>query len=755
MNLAPISDPNFVVPTIAQTLGIRVATDQSLLEHLKVELQQQQLLLLLDNFEQVVSAAVQVTDLLAACAKLKVLVTSREALRVRAEHEFAVPPLALPNPTHLPELSEFSHYAAIALFIQRAQAVKPDFQVTPVNAQTIAEICARLDGLPLAIELAAARLKLLSPQALLARLNRRLQVLTSGARDAPVRQQSLRNTIAWSYDLLKAGEQQLFRRLSVFVSGCTLEAAEAICAALDGSAGAVSVLESLASLVDKSLLQQVMQEEHEPRLVMLETIREFGLETLAASGEMEITRQAHAAYFLTLAERAAAAIRGPQQAEWLERLERELDNLRAALQWSVEQGEADQDMAIAMLFSKALAGFWRTRGHYSEGRAFLKRVLAGSKDSLTSLRANALNIAADLAAAQGDYAEAEGLTRESLALSRGLEDIRNIATSLSILADVAVAKDDPLTARTLMEESLALYKELGDTKGIANSLFELGWQSKLQEEYTQARALLEQSLVLHRELGDKGGIAHTLFQLADVLFRVQGGSTTVRSLLDESRTLYGEVGDKEGTAYVFDLSGEIALKQGDIHTARSLFEAAFALYREIGDQPAMYYLLYGLAFGAVAQGEFLWAAQLCGAAEALREAWGVSFSTVERAAYERSVAVARSHLGEKAFAAAWAEGRSMTPEQVLEAQLPLVGPILGKPSSTLPAKPLTAYPAGLTSREMEVLRLVAQGLTNEQVAQQLVISPRTVNTHLTSIYSKIQTPSRSAATRYAIEHKLI
>jgi predicted ATPase len=526
VKLAPISDPNFVVPTIAQALGIRVATNQSLLEHLKVELQQQQLLLLLDNFEQVVSAAVQVTDLLSACAKLNVLVTSREALRVRAEHVFAVPPLALPNPTRLPELAEFSHYAAIALFIQRAQAVKPDFQLTPVNAQTIAEICARLDGLPLAIELAAARLKLLSLRALLARLNQRLQVLTSGARDAPVRQQTLRNTIAWSYDLLKAEEQRIFQRLSVFVSGCTLEAAEAMCAALDGSIGAVSVLDILTSLIDKSLLQQVMYEEHEPRLAMLETIREFGLETLATSGELDDTRKAHAAYFLTLAERAAAAIRGPQQAKWLERLERELDNLRAALQWSVEQGEANQDMAMAMLFSKALAGFWKTRGHYSEGRAFLKRVLAGSKGSMTSLRAGALNIAADLAAAQGDYAEAEELSNESLALSRGLEDTRNIATSLSLLADVAVTKDDPLTARTLVEEALALYKELGDKQGIANSLFELGWQAKQQEEYTQARALLEQSLVLHRELGDKGGISHTLFQLADVLFRVQGGSAT-------------------------------------------------------------------------------------------------------------------------------------------------------------------------------------------------------------------------------------
>ncbi len=502
VNLAPISDPEFVVPTIAQALSIREVAGQPLLEHLKEELQQKQLLLVLDNFEQVVTAAPGVLDLLAACPKLKVLVTSRKMLRVRAEHEFTVPPLALPDPTRLPELTELSHYAAVALFIQRAQAVQPDFQMTPVNARAIAEICVRLDGLPLAIELATTRVKLLSPQALLARLNQRLQILTNGARDAPIRQQSLRNNIAWSYDLLTAEEQRLFRRLSVFVGGCTLEAVEGICAALDGSNGTTSVLDGVVSLIDKSLLQQAGQQEHELRLMMLEMIREYGLEMLKALGEMEITRQAHAAYFLALAEGAQAEISGPQQAVWLGQLEQEHDNLRAALQWSLEQGEADQSMAMALPFSRALTGFWRTCGHYSEGRTFLKRVLAGSKGSMTALRAEALNIAAGLAAAQGDYGEAEGLSQESLALSRELEDARNIASSLSVLADVAVAKDDSLTARTLMEEALALYKELRDKKGVANALFELGWQAKQQEQYPRARAFLEEALVMVEDGGD-------------------------------------------------------------------------------------------------------------------------------------------------------------------------------------------------------------------------------------------------------------
>src|SRR5438067_9139270 len=339
VSLAPISDPALVIPTIAHSMGLMESGSQPVLELLKISQRDKQRLLALDNFEQVVSAAPQLVDLLTACSKLKLLATSREVLHVRGEQEFAVPPLAVPDLKRLPDLVALSQYEAVALFISRAQAVQPDFQVTATNARTIAEICMRLDGLPLAIELAAARMKLLPPQALLARLDQRLAVLTGASRDVPARQQTLRNTIAWSYNLLDAVEQRLFRRLSVFVGGCTLQAAEALCAALCDEDGAVPVLDGVASLIDKSLLQQVEQEGKEPRLVMLETIREYGLERLAASGEMEATRQAHATYCLQLSEQAELELGGPQQTAWLEQLEREHDNLRAALQWTVEQRE--------------------------------------------------------------------------------------------------------------------------------------------------------------------------------------------------------------------------------------------------------------------------------------------------------------------------------------------------------------------------------------------------------------------------------
>jgi predicted ATPase/class 3 adenylate cyclase/DNA-binding CsgD family transcriptional regulator len=800
VNLAPLSDPALVVPTIAQTLELKEIGDQSLLDQLKVYLRDKQLLLLLDNFEQVISAAVHVWDLLAACPKLKITVTSREVLHVRGEQEFTVPPLAVPDPHHLPDLVALSQYEAVALFIQRAQAVKPDFQVTNANAPAVAEICVRLDGLPLAIELAVARVKVLPPPALLARLGQRLQMLTGGARDAPTRQQTLRNTIEWSYQLLKAVEQRLFRRLSVFVGGCTLEAIEAVCVALETSTPTMSVLDGVTSLLDKSLLQQREQEGGEPRLLMLETIREYGLEALEASGELEVTLQAHATYYLRFAEEAEPELDGPQQAVWLERLEREHYNLRAALQWSLERGEAGSPLEIAIRLSAALRRFWIVHSHWSEGRNFLERALAGSKGVATSLRAKALITAANLANIQADNDRAEALAEESLALYRVLRDTQGVALSLRQLAVAAGRRGRHAAARSLNEEALALFRKSGDKEGAAWSLFNLAWLAIDHGEYTRGRTLLEESLAMHKELGNKWSIALSLLGLASVLFYSQDDQALVRALLEESLALLREVGYKEGIADSFILSGQLALSQGDAATANSLAEESLVLNRDIrepqgiaeslwllakvatvqGDHMtartlymqsltiakegnykwdiALY--LVGLAGVVAAQGEPAWAARLYGAAEALRDANSMSIVPVYRAEYERSVAATRAQLSEQTFAAAWAEGRTMTPEQALAARGPMTMPTLAPAEpSTVPHAPATAvapvYPAGLTVREVEVLRLVAQGLTNDQVAEQLVISSRTVNTHLTSIYGKIGVSSRSAATRYAIEHHLI
>ncbi len=787
--LAPISDPDLVVATIAQALGIKEAGEQPLLDLLQAYLQDKHLLLLLDNFEQILEAAPRLADLLTGCPQLKMLVTSRAVLHLRAEHQFPVPPLALPDLSHLPESEALSQYAAVALFLQCAQTARPDFQLTPANTRAIAEICVHLDGLPLAIELAAARVKLLPPQALLTRLAHRLQVLTSGARDAPVRQQTLRNTLAWSYDLLDFREQRLFRRLSVFVGGCTLEAVEGLSTALGEKQA--EVLDGVASLMDKSLLRQVEQGGEEPRLLMLATIREYGLEALASGGEMESARRAHAAYYLRLSERAELELGGPQQGAWLERLEREHDNLRAALSWSLEQAgdeEAELRREIALRLGGALWLFWWTHGHWSEGRTFLERALRASEGATAPIQAKALCAAASLSFVQSHYERAEALSSESLVLYRELGDQRGIALSLQSLGNVAWVRSDTAKASSLLEEALALFKEVDDKEYMAYSLFSLALLASSQGRYSRACTLFEESLAFFREIEHNKGIAHTLSQLAQALFVSQGDQARVRSLLDECLALSREVGFKEGIAAVQCLLGQLALGQGDLVTAHSLAEESVMLYKEMGhrhgtaeslavlgkvlavggDYAAAHALyeeslvlsgelgekwmiaacLVGLGEVVAAQQKLAWAAQLWGTAEALRDALGVPVPPVERAGYERSLSAARVHLGERAFAAAWAQGRAMTPEQALAAQgqKPM-------PRSTTTVSPPT-YAAGLTAREVEVLRLLAGGLTDLQIAEKLVLSPRTVHAHISSIYSKLGLTSRSAATRYAIEHHL-
>jgi predicted ATPase/class 3 adenylate cyclase/DNA-binding CsgD family transcriptional regulator len=789
VNLAPISDPALVVPTIAQTLAIREGSGQALLERLTEELQPQQMLLLLDNFEQVVSAAEQVAALLSACPRLKVLVTSREVLHVRAEHEFPVPPLAVPDPLHLPALATLSQQAAVALFLQQAQAVKPDFQLTDVNARSITELCARLDGLPLAIELAAARMKLFSPRALLARLGQRLSLLTSALRDAPTRQQTLRNTIAWSYQLLDAREQWLFRQLSVFAGGCTLEAIEALCTSLGNEAE--PALDGMASLVDKSLLHQIEPPVgEEPRFMMLETIRAYALECLESYGETEAARRAHATYFLALAEEFEQDMTGPQQVVLLERLEQEHDNLRAAMQWSLQQTGDGGEMALRL--AGALQSFWYIRGYFSEGRDFLARALHLQGAVAAPVRAKALYTTARL---DDDLDRAAAFCEESLALYRELGDVVGIASCLHVLADIASGRGNLAEARALGEESLRLFRETDDKRSAAYLLFHLGSVAVEQGEYARARDLLDESLTLNKELGNTRIIAHSLFNLAQ-MSRLSGGDLTQAHMwLDESFALFRELGDKEGIASCLSLSGMLALAERDIARALSLNEQALVLFKETnlqhGTALALYALaqvataqedyarsqalyeqgvqvaresgdtltllpgLEGLAAAVAAQGNPVWAAHLWGAVEALREVIGAPLPMVERVSYQWAVTSSRTQLGEHAFAAAWAEGRTLSPEQALTAQEHVALPAPGERTSPPTPTPPPATPSGLTAREVEVLRVVAQGLTNEQVAQCLVISPRTVETHLTSIYSKIGVSSRSAATRYAIEHRLV
>jgi predicted ATPase/DNA-binding CsgD family transcriptional regulator len=819
VSLAPLSDPTLIIPTIAQALDVKESGVSPLPDLLIADLRDKHLLLCLDNFEHLLPAAPQLTNLLTVCPHLTILVTSRAMLHVLGEHVFPVPPLAVPDLTQLPPTAEtLPDYAAVALFLQRAQAVQPTFQLTSTNARPLAELCTRLEGLPLAIELAAARVTLFPPQALLARLSQRLHLLTSGTRDVPARQQTLRNTIAWSYHLLAEEEQHLFRRLAIFVGGCTLEAVEAICEALGDETG--KVFEGVASLIENSLLQQTEPEGEEPRLRMLETIREYALEVLSANGEFETTQQAHAAYYLSLAEQAEAELVGPRQARWLERLEREYDNLRAALTWGLEPGtgqEVEHRLELALRLGGALEEFWIPQWHLSEGRTFLEQALAASPRAGSRLRAKALRVAALLALVQVDQ-RAEVLAQDGLVLCQQQGDQAGTAYCLYVLGVCAIWRGEYGQAHARLEQSAALFRARGNMYRLGWSLALQGVTDQAQGEHARARAHYEEALALFSELGSVEGRARMHFELGQLLFYDLGDALSARSFLEEAARLLREEGNTAGVAVSLLRSAEVALLgQGDLVAACVLAEEALGFFSELsykggmaealfvlaqvqacqGNYPAarsryediltlarerddrrnihvVYRVEYGrglppgrpsehdaqrnipsyvegLAEVLAAQGEGAWAARLWGAAEAMREDMHAPRPLVFRTEYERAIAGARTHVGEKPFTAAWAEGRAMTLEQVLtiQGQAPPTAPLSAPSARTSPPGPL-----GLTPREVEVLRLLARGLTNAQVAEELIVSQLTVKAHLRSIYSKLGVTSRSAATRYALEHHL-
>ncbi|MGZ3618125.1 MAG: LuxR C-terminal-related transcriptional regulator [Ktedonobacteraceae bacterium] len=715
VSLASISDPDLVIPTIAEALGIREVGDRILLDLLQAYLQDKSILLLLDNFEQVITASVQVADLLVACPHLKIVVTSRAVLHVQGEQEYPVPPLTVPDPKYKSDHKTLSQYESVALFLQRAQAALPDFQMNETNAGIIAKVCMQLEGLPLAIELAAARIKLLPPKALLTRLEHRLRILTGGSRDVPARQQTLRNTIAWSYHLLDKQEQRLFRRISIFVGGCTLEAVETVC--YENQQEALSTLDEIASLIDKSLLEQVGSE-GEARLMMLETIREFGLECLHESGEAEKIQNAHVRYFLNSVEELEPQYFGARAIAVLDQLESEFENIRAVLTWLTRFGENE----LALRLTGALWWFWYARGHLSEGRYWYEQLLPGSERVLAPVRAKALKSAGWIAYQQEDFDQSEALLKKGLEEYQILGDIQNIATSLYRLGLVAWATGDYLLAQSQTEDALSLFYQNGSKEGIADSLLVLAYVAIEQGDYSRAYEQAEQAVSLFKEIGDQWGIVYTLLGLASAV-----------------------------------------LLLGDGQTAENLTKESLAISIRLGFMVGITACLVQLAEISVALGEPVRAARLLGTEEALRDKAKVMGITIkqrnfEKMVGERSTIAVYNHLGEKVFADAWAEGRAMTPEQVLAAQQTVVIPLISSSPedySTHSGKAPSSLPDGLTTREVEVLRLVACGLTNAQVAEQLVISPRTVNSHLITIYSKIGVSSRSAATRYAIEHKLV
>lgn len=661
--LAPVSDSRLIAPIIAQTLGLRENPGQSPLDNLKDFLHtsgQTSLLLVLDSFEHLMPAAPTVAELLAIAPGLKLLVTSRAPLHIYGEYEFLVSPLTLPDPRSSQPLTALSQCPAIALFVQRAAAVKPDFELTKDNASAVATICARLDGLPLAIELAAARIKLLSPAAMQARLESRLQLLTGGARDLPARQQTLRGAIDWSYGLLDAAEQKLFRRLSVFVGGCTLEAVEAVCNTKQDLE--LDVLDGMASIVDKSL-QQVHPTLGESRFVMLETIREYGREHLLACGEEAATRRAHGAYYLVLAEEQEATNEtDPATKEWLDRLEVEHDNIRAALEWLIRGQNAEWSLRLAV----ALFRFWEMRERLTEGRDFLARVLKlpGAAPP-TQIRARALFAAGVLASDQGDHASSFALFQESLEIARELKDKWGIAIALNALAVSVRDRGNIAAARSLSEENLAAWTELGDRAAVARALSNLANVLKQQGEYELALSTYDKCLSIFRELGDRVGMAWTLNYQGDVA-RGQGNEPVARALYEKSVAQFRELGDSWGIAGSLADLGNLVRDQKDYIAALSLYRESMRIFGELGHKRGIARLLECFACTAAAQAHSELSLRLAGAAAALRQVLGTPLSSSEQGKLEKSLEPARLALTNAAASAAWLEGWTMPVEKAVQ-----------------------------------------------------------------------------------------
>ena len=690
--LASITDAKLVAPTIAQALGLPLVGKRPPLDSLKRYLRERNLLLVLDNFEQVLGAATEVAELLSACARLHVIVTSRAALRISGERELVVPALAQDD--------------AVKLFVERARAVQTDFAVTETNAGAIVEICRRLDGLPLPIELAAARVRVLDPASLLGRLEHRLQFLTGGARDLPARQQTLRNTITWSYDLLDSEEKTVFRHLAVFVGGCTLDAAESV----RGPKGdTVSVLESL---VAKSLVHARPAGAGEVRLAMLETIREFGLELLAWNGETEEVRRRHAAYYLALAEGAEHELWGPSAGAWLNRLEAEHDNFRTLLEWALARGDAVGD-ETALRLTGALAWFWWMRGHFNEGRRWLALALARPARS-NSVRSKALYGAGFLAHIQRDSVTARALLEESLTLARSAEDLWVQAWVLHLLGRVAYFDADPQQVRVLGRQSLALAENVGDRHLIAWSVHLLG---------------LAEHIAAHDDV-------------ADQLYR-------------RSVSIRREIGHLEGIAIVQFLRGMIARRRGDAAAAYELYRESLLIDRTLGTSWRLGQTVALLAGLKVLQQPGR-AAGLMSAAEVMLENSHTPSVPLAEAQLAEDLRTARQALGDVSFTAAQAHGRTMSLDQAIVEVLKLdTEAELDMPSRSTNAPQSKLGLCALTQTELEVLRLLATGRTTRQIGAKLYLAVSTVERHITHVYDKIGSRGKSAATAFALRHALI
>jgi predicted ATPase/DNA-binding CsgD family transcriptional regulator len=720
--LATITDPELVLPTLAQAVGMQGPGTRPLSERLARLLGNQQMLLLLDNFEQVASVAGIVASLLAATPGVKFLVTSRIPLHIDGEQEFAVPPLGLPASGSHP-VGDLASSPAVSLFVQRARSVMPAFALDDSNAQAIAEICHRLDGLPLAIELAAARSKVLPPSALRARLPQSLEILTSRSGDRPARHHTLRAAIDWSHDLLSADEQSLFRRLAVFAGGFSLDAAESVAAPWPGDAppGAQSVLDGVSSLVDASLCWQDTGTESDPRLRMLETIREFGLEQLAISGEAKRVHDRFIAWCLAVAEEALAAFTGRGPGPWGKRLLLEIDNMRSALSLLEARGDTG---AFLHLWVR-LNPLWSALGYQREGLRLLSSRGLDDETLPASVTIPALVLGARLANSLGEFARAEDMAIHAQAAAREAGDTQSLADALCVLGNLARGVGDQASAHARYADALERYRELGDQYNIGYTLIQLAKLGDLgsiehpgnPDDQALSESRCREALALYQELENTWGIARALNQLSYLMYK--------KRRFDESARLSAE---------------------------------SLALFWENGNLSEAAQCVENLADISGVTGNSSAAARLYGVAEELQERLGAPIWPSYRTEYEQEVAIARSGMPAEQFAGEWAAGRALPAATAIAEALAVADELA---SQQLPEQrsgdtgPQASDAHGLTSRELEVLRLIATGQSNKDIADALFISVTTVKGHVKNIMGKLDLDSRTALAAWAHRHGLM
>ncbi len=751
VHLAPVVDTRLVASAIAGSLRIS-HDDLPAFDAITDTIGSCRMLLVLDNYEQLMPSAPLITDLLTACPGLKVLVTSRSLLRISGEYDVRVAPLAIPSARNGVTLAALSASDAARLFIERSRAILPGGGLSDADAPAIAEICALLDGLPLAIELAAARVAILSPAMLAQRLDQRLPLLTGGARDLPARQQTLRGAIAWSDDLLPPAERWLFHRLAVFSGGFALEAAAALLGdspyvveergdtSLSGRA-----LEYVSSLMGHSLLLRLDPAGGAPRFGMLGTLREYATECLQADGDDKVARRQHAEYVLGVARQAMDEFSGPHQRLWIERIEADHDNVRAALSWALEH-----DPETALQLAAALWRFWEIRGFLLEGRSWLERALATPAQVPEGLRATALNNLGNLTYRLADFANARELYQRSLAINRELNDQRAVADSLNNLGLVTSAQGDYVAGRAFLQESLNLRRQQDQPARLSLGLHNLGEMEIEAGDAAKAIPLLDEALELRQCRGDDRGAAYVRYNLGRAAL-ARGDLVSGEAGLREALTIFREVGEKIGTADCLIELGLLALSLDDAGRGVDSLEEGLLLRIDLGDKRGVIAGLEAVAHLAASRGNLPAAARLMGASSHHRDVLHIPPPGHGQAERRRVLDAIERSLGQTSSVALQAESAGWTLSQALDAAF---AELARDPAPATMPQGHQAAAASLTARERDVLRLIVQGLANREIAAELSISPRTVSTHVTNILHKLDESSRTGAAAYAVRHGL-